>query len=138
MAHETGYLADPRMLTREERSLVEWLLEHGDQGAMEFFPQLALAQVVAHCRCGCASIDFAIDGQRPKKFAMRVLSDYQWRDEQGRLFGAMVFEQDDLLAGLDLWSIDGAGIPSTLPAPALLLPYGAPFLCERQTRVLPE
>ncbi len=80
---------------------------------------------MAHGRCGCASIDFAIDGQRPKKFAMRVLSHYQWRDEQGQLFGAIVFEQDDLLAG-DLWSIDGAGTASTLPPIAFLIPCGTP------------
>jgi hypothetical protein len=31
---------------------------------------------------------------------MRVLSDDQWRNNRGHLFGAFVFEHDGLLAGL--------------------------------------
>lgn len=35
-------------------------------------------------------------------FYWRALSDLQWKDEPWRLFGAIVFEQDDLLVGLNL------------------------------------
>jgi hypothetical protein len=126
MTHRTGSLPVPRQLSAEERELVTWLLQHGEVAARAFLPQLDQATVAAHCQCGCASIDFAIAGQRPKTFSMRVLSDYQWRDEAGRLFGAMVFEQDNLLAGLDLWSIDGAATPNALPSIASLVPYGTP------------
>ena len=55
---------------------------------------------------------------------MHVLGDYQWKDTRGNLFGAFVFEQDGLLAGLDLWSIDGAETPRTLPNSMELMPYG--------------
>ena len=47
-----------RPLTEQERSLVRWLLEHGNPDAAEFLPQLADAWVVSRCGCGCASIDF--------------------------------------------------------------------------------
>ena len=88
--------------------------------------QLERARVIRLCACGCASIDFAIGNKRPVHFAMRVLSDYQWHNEQNELFGAFVFEQDGLLAGLDLWSIDGQGTPNVLPPIERLLPYGTP------------
>lgn len=124
MDYRTGTLPEPRQLSLAERELMTWLLLHGEPGAKAFLSQLAQATVVAHCPCGCASIDFAIAGQRPKTFGMRVLSDYQWKDEAGHLFGAMLFEQDDLLAGLDLWSIDGAATPTALPSISSLVPYG--------------
>jgi hypothetical protein len=57
---------------------------------------------------------------------MRVLSDFQWKDAKGHLFGAFVFERDDLLAGLDLWSIDGQATAAELPPIESLIPYGTP------------
>ncbi len=53
---------------------------------------------------------------------MQVLGDFQWKNSAGHLFGAFVFEQDGLLAGLDLWSVDGLEIPRALPDPAQLIP----------------
>jgi hypothetical protein len=126
MAHETGELSEPRELSAEERGLTDWLLRHGAAEGIDFLTQLEHAKVIGHCNCGCASIDFSIDGRRPKTFGMRVLSDFQWKDEQGRLFGAIVFEQDDLLAGLDLWSIDGIATAYVLPSVEALVPYGTP------------
>jgi hypothetical protein len=126
MTHEVGTLSKPRLLNYAERELTAWLLRHGCGDAGEFLAQLDRAEVVAQCRCGCASIDFSIDGRKPQTFGMRVLSDYQWKDERGYLFGVMVFEQDDLLAGLDVWSIDGQATPIELPSIQSLVPYGTP------------
>ena len=48
---------------------VRWMLEHGEPDAREFLPQLERAQVLpTRCPCGCASMDFSIDGQ-PKPSA---------------------------------------------------------------------
>lgn len=112
-----------RPLSGEERSLIEWLLEHGDGYNTAFVAQLNQANVIAHCACGCASIDLAIAGKRGAG-GMRVLADFQWITAEGYACGAFVFEQDGLLAGLDLWSIDGETIPSSLPSTSDLLPYG--------------
>lgn len=113
-----------RPLIFEERSVVQWLLEHGDGVNADFLEQLGRARVASLCGCGCASINFAVSGKRPDQLTMRTLSDYQWRDEHGHLFGAYVFEQDGLLAGLDLWSIDGQSIPTAVPSIANLVPLG--------------
>ena len=126
MTHKIGILSEPRALTASEQELATWLLEHGTAEAGQYLGQLNEAKVFAHCKCGCASVDFAIDGNRPKTFAMRVLADFQWTGDSGHLFGVFVFEQDGLLAGIDLWSIDGMATPVTLPALGSLVPYGTP------------
>jgi hypothetical protein len=114
-----------RALTSEEHAVVRWLLEHGDGDNTEFLEQLEHARVARLCGCGCASIDFSISGQRPNNFAMRTLSDYQWSNDQGHLCGAFVFMQDGLLAGLDLWSIDGQCTPNAMPPIERLVPLGS-------------
>ena len=51
-----------------------------------------------------------------------MLSDHQWRDQQGNLFGVFAFANAGRLAGLEVWSIDGEAKPSELPDPAVLVP----------------
>ncbi len=121
MTRQIGVLAEPRSLTQEEFELTAWLLRHGIDGAEDFLSQLDEAEVFSHCQCGCASIDFSIDGRRPKTFELRILADYQWTDEHGHQFGVFVFEQDNLLAGLELWSM-GEADALQLPPIHLLQP----------------
>jgi hypothetical protein len=124
MAHTATIVLEDRELTAPERALVQWLLEHGEVDAPQYLPQLQQARVFSHCSCGCASIDFAVAGKHPSHPSIRVLSDFQWVNSEGCLFGIFVFERDGLLGGLELWSIDGQGTPSTLPPVAALVPYG--------------
>lgn len=115
---------EDRDLTPDEASLVRWLLEHGEPRASDALSQVARARVVSRCACGCASVDFSVDGSRPSgRIGMDVVSDYWWRSARGNLCGAFVFLRDGVLAGLDLWSIDGAETPSELPRPDDLRPY---------------
>lgn len=107
-----------RALTPEERILVHWLLAHGRPPARAHLGGVEGLRVVSRCDCGCASIDFVDAPGEP----LEVLADYQWQDADGHLFGAMVFAKDGKLAGLDVWSIDGAATPTTLPAPSVLAP----------------
>jgi hypothetical protein len=112
---------EERPLSAEETALTTWLLEHGEPTARQFLPQVTHARVVEHCPCGCASVDFAIDGQRaPAGTGLDILADYQWRGSHGELFGVFVFAREDLLSGLEVWSIDGQSTPTTLPQPSEL------------------
>ena len=105
-----------RPLTEHERSLVKWLLEHGNPDAAEFLPQLAEAWVVSRCGCGCASIDFAIGGVPPRSDAgMHILSDYEWQTDDSVYCGAFVFACGGRLAGLEVWSVDGQSSAASLP-----------------------
>ena len=114
---------EDRPLTAQESALTTWLLEHGEAAAAQFVPQVARARVVARCPCGCASVDFAIDGQRhPAGEGMQILSDYQWHGAGGELFGIFVFARGNFLSGLEVWSIDGEATPTFLPEPSVLTP----------------
>jgi len=124
MSHSKSPILEDRDLTPEEAALIGWMLSHGTTEAAQFSLQLNRARVYSRCTCGCASIDVSIDGKRPTDFRMRILGDFQWQNAVGSLFGAFVFEQDGLLAGLDLWSIDGKETPRNLPSPELLSAYG--------------
>lgn len=122
MSHSTSNLPESRELTPAERRLIRWMLEHGGPGASAFVEQLERARVHSRCACGCASIYLAIDDARPNDLSMNILGDFQWRTESGAAFGAFVYEQDGLLAGLDLWSMDGQVTPNFLPLPEELRP----------------
>jgi len=90
MSPSAKSIREDRDLTDQEAALVRWLLEHGPRKP----PRSAATESRANLfplPCGCASVDFAIDGRRPSQFGMRVLSDYQWRSAEGHLFGAFVF-----------------------------------------------
>ena len=118
-----------RPLSAEEAALTRWLLVHGESEGHRFVDHVSRAKVVGRCPCGCASVDFAIDGQRaPAGTGLRVLSDYQWRGEEGELFGVFVFSRGDLLSGLEVWSIDGRATPTSLPEPSQLEPFGTPTI----------
>jgi hypothetical protein len=112
----TSSIPDDRPLTPEEEALVRWLLENGNRDAGGFLPQLANARVVSRCPCGCASIDFAVDGAVPPAEArIKKLADYQWQAADGAQFGVFVFARAGQLAGLEVWPIDGLQAASLLP-----------------------
>ena len=111
-----------RELTSEERQLVRWMLEHGEPDAPQFLPQLERAQVLpTRCACGCASIDFSIDGQpKPMPGPLRPIADFVF-GSTADLSGIFVFEQAGVLAGLEVYGLAGDA-PKTLPNPDSLRP----------------
>ena len=111
-----------RNLTSEERTLVRWMLEHGGPDAAQFLPQLERAQVLpTRCPCGCASIDFSIDGQPKPTGGLRPLADFVFGSGDD-LSGIFVFEQSGVLAGLEVYGMAGDA-PRTLPNPDSLRPF---------------
>lgn len=52
---------DPRPLTADEREVLKAVLEKGAQTpqASEYLLTIDSLRVIAHCECGCGSIDFA-------------------------------------------------------------------------------
>jgi hypothetical protein len=108
-------IPDDRPLREPETSLIRWLLQHGTPQAANYLPQLDRARVASRCYCGCASIDFAIDGVIPRPGSIGVLADYEWTGPGGEMFGVFVFERSGLLAGLEVWSQDGLAEAKSLP-----------------------
>jgi len=124
-------IPDDRDLTTKERLLVEWLLDHGTADANRYRSQLDGARVATRCYCGCASVDFAIDGVVPKSGEpISVLSDHEWIDSDGRFFGVFIFARCELLAGLEVWSRDGLATADYLPELVDLRPIGTTNIGE--------
>lgn len=122
----TTAIPDDRELTANERYLVEWLLDHGSMDSKRYRPHLDDARVATRCGCGCASVDFSIAGVVPKTGEpISILSDYEWIDSEGRVFGVFVFARCDLLAGLEVWSQDGMATADYLPGVTALRPIGS-------------
>ena len=96
------------------------MLEHGKPSALEYVTQVENLHVVSRCGCGCASVDFADEPGA----GLDILSDYQWEDPRGYLFGVFVFAKRGKLAGLEVWSIDCRATPTSLPDPKVLRPIG--------------
>src|SRR5260370_25699962 len=112
----TTAIPEDRPLTAAEPTLVRWLMLHGIREAACYLPQLDRARVASRCYCGCASIDFAIDGVVPPPgTGITTLADYEWLAPGGELFGVFVFESSGLLAGLEVWSQDGLAQATALP-----------------------
>ena len=126
--HSTSDIFEDRPLSDEEHSLVRWMLEHGESHAPSFLSQLEQARVSSRCRCGCASVNFSVAGTESSVTGMDILSDYVWEDAEGHKFGAFVFARGGLLAGLDLYSVDGAVTPTWLPSSGQLHPL--PFATQ--------
>jgi hypothetical protein len=123
MKDRPSTIPEDRALTAEERRFIEWLLSHGNARARSFVPQLSNAWVVGKCSCGCASINLSIGGvSHYGKTGMEPLCEYQWRSPDGALFGVFAYACKDLLAGTDLWSIDGRETASLLPPVEALEP----------------
>jgi hypothetical protein len=111
-----------RELTSEERRLVGWMLEHGGPDAEKFIPQLERAQVLpTRCPCGCASIDFSMDGRPQPGGGLRAVADFVF-DSGDEMSGVFVFEQSGVLAGLEVYGL-GGDAPKTLPHPDSLRPF---------------
>ena len=119
---DAGSIAEDRPTSGQEASLVRWMLEHGEPGAAEFLVQLPDARVVSRCPCGCASVNFSVAGVTPPPGGLGILADFLFRTPEATCAGRNVFERAGVLAGLDVWSIDGETIPSTLPAIEALEP----------------
>jgi len=120
MSHENTFAE--RDLTERERLTAHWLLENGNADAAQYAEQLSDATVVGVCGCGCASIDFAVDGETPVSSGMHLLSDYYWVDDDDHTGGIFVFAKSGQLAGLEVYSMDGECNVSQLPDVDRLLP----------------
>ena len=105
-----------RNLIKEEFDLIEWLLNNGLPNAKQYLAQLKDIKVVSQCSCGCASINFSVKGKMPMTSPMDTISDYSYYSENNNLMGVFIFARDNILAGLEVWSIDGEETPIKLPS----------------------
>jgi hypothetical protein len=120
---ELKSISDERPLTAAEYQLARWMLENGGPEAKDFLPQLEHARVVARCPCGCASIDFEVNGHPRPAGGLRVLGDFLCGGESD-LSGVFIFECNGVLAGVEVYGLTGDA-PKVLPGPEALRPFDA-------------
>jgi hypothetical protein len=107
-----------RPLTAPEHALARWMLENGLPEAKAFLEQLEIAEVTPwRCPCGCASINFQIQGRCPAPDGVHVIGDFLCGAVDAPA-GAFIFESDGLLAGIEVYSM-ASDAPSVLPVPPL-------------------
>ena len=123
MSQHSDSSREVRNLTQAEHQLTEWLLLQSGSKNHKYLAQLSDARVAGKCQCGCASVDFSITEKTPHRGAgLEILADYLWRSESGNLMGVFVFAQEEQLAGLEVWSVDGEETPTELPTTEQLIP----------------
>ena len=113
-----------RALTERERELAEWMLRHGTAEALDYLEQLKRAQITAwKCECGCASLNFQIEGSPPAPPGVHVLGDFIFGAE-GAESGAFIYSCEGVLSGLEVYGLAGEA-PKHLPKPEELRVWGA-------------
>ncbi len=107
---------EDRSLTLEEIDLLKWLIENRQTGSEDFLSQIDYLRVVSRCGCGCASVDFSLDGVEPnRKVGLDDFSNWHWGTEGIGLSGVFAFAREGRLAGIEVWSVDGSRTPTELP-----------------------
>jgi hypothetical protein len=113
-----------RSLTEVEVRLIRWMLDHGEPGAAGFLAQLNQAEVTPwRCPCGCASINFSIQGQPNPSGGMNVIADFVFGTDK-ELSGIFIYEVNGILAGLEVSGYSGDA-PKSLPSPEELRPFSS-------------
>jgi hypothetical protein len=98
------------------------MLEHGEPEARTFLPQLEKAEATDwHCECGCASINLSVEGSSEPSGGIHPIADFVFGSDDD-LSGIFVFEQNGVLAGLEVYGMAGDA-PRTLPSPDSLRPF---------------
>lgn len=113
----------PRDLSAEEANLLRWLVENPTCGAATDH-EISNVSVASECGCGCASIDFAVNGE-PVSVAsgMSVVSDYLYKSKTGSQMGCFLFLAGGKLGGIEAWSADGSETAKSLPLPEQLYAF---------------
>jgi hypothetical protein len=112
-------IVSPRVLTNDERTFVERLLSIGGLSSSSFALQVESLRVVSRCDCGCPTVDFiSVDAGDAKAGRPGILVDAYARTRDGDVVGAILWEKDGNLSGLELYSM--AADPKELPDPGTL------------------
>ena len=109
-----GLQPENRPVTEKERSLIEWLLRHGNPGSEPFLTQVGSLVVVSKCSCGCPTVYFAQEGESMAQDAEHILADYL-ATVNGEDVGLILFQRGGHLSSLEVYSQAGTDKPFGLP-----------------------
>ena len=114
---------EPRPLSPEERALLDALVE--PLGREELAEQVARAEVVAHCSCGCRSVGLRSDGLELAPDVVMRLTDMGRDDvlhvrawafnDADREIEITLHVGDGTVKELEIWCSDGGEIITEVP-----------------------
>lgn len=111
-----------RPLLLQERDLVLWLIEHSHPDARRLLPQIDRLTVAGKCNCGCPTVYFALDGEPVPRKGEQLISDWLAKVDSD-LVGVMLFQTDDQISSLEVYSCAGTDKPFGLPSIDTIMGY---------------
>ncbi len=107
-------LPEDRPITEREALVVEWVLANCalDGPLDHLLHDVRHLRVVGRCACGCASVDFAPDGQTARA---RPVAEAVGHDSRGRACGVIIWELKGRVSGLEVYECE-PGSATKLPA----------------------
>ena len=95
-----------RPLSPEERRLIEWLIAHGNEGAQNYASQLDQLSVVAHCSCGCPTVDLGFGGATKRTIGpSHVLADFVGIAPEGVEVGIILHAREGRISELEIYAV---------------------------------
>jgi len=103
--------SEPRPLTAEELTLLNWLLEHGLPEARSFIPQVENIRATrwhsGESKCGCPSISLYVkEGTPLGTCSSNVISDFIGVTPEGKKVGLLLFQENGKLDLLEEYELD--------------------------------
>lgn len=117
-----GLQPENRPVSAKERSLIEWLLRHGNPGSEQFLQQVPSLVVVSKCSCGCPTVYFAQECEPVAESGSRILADYLATID-GQDMGVILFQKTGRLSSLEVYSLAGTDKPFGLPELEAIYPW---------------
>ena len=97
-----------RVLSPDEARVLGAILSLDFRGALELREQMPFARVVGRCRCGCATVDLAVDhsvAEPARGVRSPIPAEAEVRNEdEEHLGGIIVFLKDGYLSLLEVYS----------------------------------
>lgn len=111
----------PRPLRERERAILDLLLSNDAEGVAELRAQVPHATVVGRCKCGCPTIDIAVerDAAPPSSITRRPAIDCFSREREAidEVFDLMLWVEGGYITGIELVYYDDDK-PAEFPEPS--------------------
>lgn len=104
-----------RPLSKKERAVLIWLLEHGPTDAINFIPQLDVIEARSSCSCGCPSIEFNVPIDSPYIESPQGMRFFAAGNTGTDEVGVMLTAGSGVLSNLEVYTWGGVDHSFDLP-----------------------